>query len=451
MLFSSLTFLVWFLPLVILLHMIVPWRMKNIVLLAASVFFYAWGEIAYVPLVLASMLVNYAFGFGCAAKGKWLRRVSLLASLLVNIGALVYFKYATFFLSIIGLGGLAPAVALPLGISFYTFQTQAYVVDVYRRKVPPERNFIDYATFILLFPQLIAGPIVLYTDVRRELKNRQVSAFGLESGMQLFIVGLSSKVLLANALGAMWEQIQALPSPSSIAAWLGIIAFGLQIYFDFAGYSLMAIGMGKMMGFQFPRNFNHPYASRSIRDFWRRWHMTLGGWFREYVYIPLGGSRKGPARNIVNLLIVWLLTGLWHGASWNFVAWGLWFFLFLVLERYWLGRWLDRHRRWALVYTLAVVFIGWVLFAHESLLEAWQYFLRMFSFSYSNDWLFPLRGNAVLLLISLVACLPTEMNTVSAVLERRPVLRTVSMLVLLCLCIAGLVGAEYNPFLYFRF
>ncbi len=451
MLFSSLTFLTWFLPAVVLLHCITPRRARNALLLAASVFFYAWGEIAYVPLVLLSMGANYGFGLLCAREGKWPRRVGLWLSLLVNIGALVYFKYAAFFLTAIGLGSIAPEVVLPLGISFYTFQTQAYVIDVFRRRVPKEPNFVDYATFILLFPQLIAGPIVLYTDVRRELKVRTVNAEGLETGMTAFIVGLASKVLLANPLGALWEAARALPSSSLPAAWLGIIAFGLQIYFDFAGYSLMAIGMGRMLGFRFPQNFDQPYTSRSIREFWRRWHMTLGGWFREYVYIPLGGSRGGTAATIRNLVIVWLLTGLWHGASWNFVAWGLWFCVFLLLERYAIGGFLARHPHLARAYVLLVVFVGWALFAAESLPDAGAYIVRMFTGALSGDFLFPLRNNAVLLVIALLACVPGILTRINALLGRNALLRTAVMTALLLLCVAGLVDADYNPFLYFRF
>lgn len=451
MLFSSLTFLIWFLPLTILLHMLVPKRAKNALLLAASVFFYAWGEIHYVPLVLLSMGLNYFFGIGCSSERKGLRAVSLAASLLVNFGALLYFKYAAFFLTTIGLGAIAPEVALPLGISFYTFQTQAYIIDVHRRRVPPEPSFIDYATFILLFPQLIAGPIVLYTDVRRELKERVIGADDLETGMMTFALGLASKVLLANPLGALWEQVQALPAMSSPAAWLGLAGFGLQIYFDFAGYSLMAIGIGRMLGFRFPKNFDHPYASRSIREFWRRWHMTLGGWFREYVYIPLGGSRGSTWQVLRNLFIVWALTGLWHGASWNFVVWGLWFFIFLVLERYALGRWLERHKHFALVYTLLVVFIGWALFANDSMTSAAALIGRLFSFTPGTDWLFPLRGNAVLLALALLACIPPVMKRCYAWLTRHTVLRAVVILSVLLLCIAGLINADYNPFLYFRF
>ncbi|MDL2319105.1 MBOAT family protein [Eubacteriales bacterium OttesenSCG-928-A19] len=435
----------------ILLHMVLPVRARNAFLLCASVFFYAWGEITYVPLVVGSMLANYAFGYLCASRRAGVRHAGLAASLLLNMGALLYFKYAAFLLMSVGLGAIAPSVALPLGISFYTFQTQAYVIDVHRGKVEPERSFIDYATFILLFPQLIAGPIVLYTDVRRELKKRAVDAAGLEAGIATFVCGLAAKVLLANPLGALWETVHALAAPSTGAAWLGIAAYGLQIYFDFSGYSLMAIGMGRMLGFRFPRNFDHPYASRSIREFWRRWHMTLGSWFREYVYFPLGGSRRGKARTVLNLLVVWALTGLWHGASWNFLAWGLWFFVFLALERLAIGGWLARHRAIGLAYTLLVVFVGWALFAHESLTEAARYIGRMFAFAPGLDWRFPLRNNAVLLGVSLVACLPGVAGRVKGLLRGHAALRAACVLCVLLLCIAGLVGEEYNPFLYFRF
>jgi alginate O-acetyltransferase complex protein AlgI len=451
MLFSGLVFLIYFLPAVILLHWIAPRPAKNALLVLASVFFYAWGEMRYVPLILASLALNYAFGLGCGSRKGWLRALGLGLSLAVNFGALAYFKYAVFLMTTVGLGDAAPQVALPLGLSFYTFQTQAYVIDVHRRKVPAERNFVDYATFLLLFPQLIAGPIVLYTDVRRELKARTITAAGLESGMTAFIEGLSLKVLLANPLGALWKTVQGLGEPSGAALWLGILAFGLQIYFDFSGYSRMAIGMGRMLGFAFPPNFRHPYAARSIRDFWRRWHMTLSGWFREYAYFPLGGNLRGSARTVLNLLIVWALTGLWHGASWYFVAWGLWFFVCLVLERFWIGGWLARHPRWALLYTLWVVLMGWVLFAHESLSDAAAYALRMYSFAPGMDWLFPLRGNAALLLVSGLCCVPPVMERVRRALNQHAALRTAAMLGALLLCIAGLVNADYNPFLYFRF
>lgn len=451
MLFSSLLFLSCFLPVVLLAHLLLPKKLRNPFLLMASIVFYAWGEIRYVPLVLFSMALNYLLG-RCAATGtQGKKRVFLILSLCFNLGALCYFKYADFLMQTLGLSAYAPHVALPLGISFYTFQTQAYVIDVYRGKVPPEQRFIDYATFILLFPQLIAGPIVLYTDISTELKKRQVDAASLEAGMGAFITGLAMKVLLANPLGGLWETLQGPAYPNAPAAWLGILAFGLQIYYDFAGYSLMAIGMGRMLGFRFPQNFNLPYAARSIRDFWRRWHMTLGGWFREYLYIPLGGSRKGTARTILNLFIVWFLTGLWHGAGWNFVLWGLWFFVFLVLERYAIGGFLERHRIFSHAYALLVVLLGWVLFAFEDLSEGMAYLGRMLTFTPEKTFLFPLQGHAILLSIAVLCCVPPVIRTGQRLLARYAPLRVSALLLTLLLCIAGLVNADYNPFLYFRF
>jgi len=469
MLFSSLVFFVYFLPIVLLLHLIlplqvtvrfgdvaVPLKVKNTFLLLASIFFYAWGEIRYVPLILFSMAVNYLCGLGCASPKQRVRGLSLGLSFAVNFGALAYFKYAGFFMASVGLGALIPHIALPLGISFYTFQAQAYMIDVYRKVAPPERNFVSYGTYMLLFPQLVAGPIVLYTDVCRELKQRKVTAANLESGMMDFIAGLSAKVLLANPLGALWETVRGMPQASSAALWLGIFAFGLQIYFDFCGYSLMAIGIGKMLGFRFPENFRHPYAARSIVEFWKRWHISLTTWFRDYVYMPLSRSlvkRKWGSLSIYVMasVVIWFLTGLWHGASWNFIAWGLWFFLLLMLERFLLKGWLARHRRWALAYTLWAVWMGWVLFAHDSLPDAWAFIVRMYAFTPGMDWLFPLRNNAVLLLAAVLCCMPPVMQRVWRVLKGNAVLRTGLLLFALLLCVAGLVNADYNPFLYFRF
>ena len=451
MLFSSLTFLVFFLPCAVLGHLLLPAKARNAFLLAASVFFYAWGEIRYVPLVVGSMLLNWVFGFGAASGKPRLRALSLTASLLVNFGALAFFKYASFFMNTVGLGAYAPQVALPLGISFYTFQTQAYVVDVYRRKVPAERNFIDYATFILLFPQLIAGPIVLYEDVRREMKSRAVMPAALEEGMSRFLAGLGAKALLANPLGTVWETMRAADAVSAPYAWLGLIAYALQIYFDFYGYSLMAIGLGRMFGFHFPKNFDHPYAAVSVRQFWRRWHITLGAWFREYVYIPLGGSRGGALKTLRNLFIVWALTGLWHGANWNFVLWGLWYFALLAAERFVTGGFLRRHEGLGRVYTLLAVLLGWALFATETPADAGRLLARLFTPGLSRDVLFPLRENAVLLAVAIACCVPKACAAARGLLEKRPALRVCAMLCVLALSLAALVAEDYNPFLYFRF
>lgn len=451
MLFSSLIFLLWFLPPVVLLHLLLPAKARNALLFCASVLFYAWGEIRYVPLVLASMLVNHFLGSCCASARPGLKKAAFALSLAVNFGALGFFKYAGFFLETLGLPELAPDLPLPLGISFYTFQTQAYVVDVYRGKIKPDRSLVDYGAFVLLFPQLIAGPIVLYTDISRELKRRTLSAEGLEEGVSLFITGLAYKVLLANPLGALWEGAKPAAASSSLAAWLGIIAFGLQIYFDFAGYSLMALGMGRMLGFRFPRNFDRPYAAWSVRGFWQRWHMTLSSWFRDYVYIPLGGNRRGKARTLLNLLFVWGLTGLWHGASWNFVVWGLWFFVFLALERAPFGGWLDAHRLFGRAYTLLVVLLGWVLFALESLPEALSYAGRMFGGGGAGEGLHLLRNNAVLLPLAVACCVPAVGDRVRRLFAAHAPFRACALFVTLALCVAALVNSDYNPFLYFRF
>lgn len=451
MLFSSLTFVVWFLPVVIVVHRLLPFRFKNLFLLCASVFFYAWGEIAYVPLVLVSMGLNYGFGLMVARGTPGRRRLWLVLSVLFNFGALVYFKYAGFFLNVVGLGAFDPGVTMPLGISFYTFQTQGYVVDVYRGKVPPEKNIISLMTFILLFPQLIAGPIVLYTDVRNELKVRTLPAETMDRGMAQFIIGLSSKVLLANPLGALAASVAAQPNSSAPAMWLGTLAGVFQLYFDFAGYSQMAIGMGNMLGFRFPKNFDHPLAANSMRGFWRRWHMTLGVWLRDYIYIPLGGSRCGRLRTVFNLFVVWFLSGLWHGADYNHILWGLWFFVFVALERGRFGAFVDRHPRFGFAYTQLAFLLAWPLFHYSLLAETASHYARMFTPAFATDVLYLLRGNAVLLMLAALCCAPAFLRRVSAWMQRSPALRVASLTTLLLLCMAALVNEAYNPFIYFRF
>ncbi len=452
MLFSSLSFLIWFLPAVLIIHALLPARFRNAFLLAASVFFYAWGEIRYVPLLLALMAGNYALGFLCASKTGRLALYGLILSLLINFGTLFYYKYSGWLMSAIApdaSGFQAPP--LPLGISFFTFQSQAYQIDIYRGRSAPERSLINYGTFILLFPQFIAGPIVLYPDVRQDLHKRRLVPEEGENGMLLFLAGLSSKLLLANRLGLIWEAAANAAERSAPAAWLGVLGYGLQIYFDFAGYSLMAIGIGRMLGFHFPRNFNHPYAARSVRDFWQRWHMTLSRWFRDYVYFPLGGSRAGPGRVLFNLLTVWLLTGLWHGADLRFLLWGLWFFIFLSLEHF-IPRFNPQDHPFAgRAYALLVVFFGWVLFASASTGQALAYAASMFSFSNGADWLFLLRNNFILLLLSMLMCVPPLVQGISGQLRTHPALRLAIGLLLTALCVSSLVSESFNPFLYFRF
>lgn len=407
----------------------------------------------YLPLIMTVLIANWFFGLriGDESSKRKYQKLWMILAVCFNIGILVFYKYIGFLMGIFGLSEFAPQISMPLGISFYTFQITSYVIDVYRKKIPVERNMINVMTFIILFPQLIAGPIVLYSDVRREMQGRKIKLEDLEKGMTVFIVGLASKVLLANPLGALFEDIMSRTTASAPAIWLATGASVFQLYFDFAGYSSMAIGMGHMMGFQFPQNFNHPLSARSMRDFWRRWHMTLGTWLRDYVYIPLGGSKGKPGRTTLNLLIVWTLSGLWHGADWNHLFWGLWFFLFVALERGKFGNWIQRHRGLGLFYTQLVFFFSLPLFSYSKVQQALDHYERMFSAGFGTDILYLLRGNGILILIACIFCAPSVFNFLGKVFHQRPILRVLSMSVLLLLCIAALVNEAYNPFIYFRF
>lgn len=344
MVFSSLLFLFRFLPITFLIYYLVPFRAKNTVLFLASLFFYTWGETKFFPIMLISIGINYVAGLLMERydHNEKARKACFWVAFLVTLGFLLFFKYTNFFLSNINalLGLSLPLLDsaefhLPLGISFYTFQILAYTMDVYRRKIKVEHNLIDFGAFVVLFPQLIAGPIVLYSDISRELKSRKITLAQIDEGVGLFIMGLASKILLADTIGALWTEVQTLgfSQVSTPLAWMGIIAYSFQIYFDFSGYSLMAIGLGRMLGFFFPQNFNYPYISKSITEFWRRWHITLSSWFRDYVYIPLGGNRVKKSRQFFNIFVVWFLTGFWHGAAWNFIFWGLYFFVLLMIEK----------------------------------------------------------------------------------------------------------------------
>ena len=383
MVFSTIIFLFRFLPITLALYYLAPAKLKNTVLFLCSLVFYCWGEVRFFPVMVALILINYISGL-CIEhfdQKPALRRTFLLVALIGSLGMLFYFKYANFVLrSANALLGTAFAEiqgigTLPLGISFYTFQTLSYSIDVYRRDVKAERNIIDFGAYVVMFPQLIAGPIVKYRDVSNQLHvyRHRYSLQQIEEGMTLFTFGLAKKVLLADAIGALWTDIigvadspsttfVGLANASTPLVWLGIIAYSLQLYFDFSGYSMMGIGMGKMLGFDFPANFNYPYISASITEFWRRWHMTLSGWFREYVYIPLGGNRKGLKRQIFNLFVVELLTGIWHGANWNFICWGLYYFVLLVIEKNFLMKYLKKGKVWPHIYTLFLVVLGWGLF-----------------------------------------------------------------------------------------
>lgn len=468
MVFSSLFFLFVFLPAVLLLYYITPRRYRNFVLFISSLFFYAWGEPVYILLMLFSTAANYTLGLllgRCREKNSNARPV-LIVSIFINIGLLCFFKYFDFLLqtvnSLLGTSLASPDLALPLGISFYTFQAISYIIDVYRGAVPAQRKFIVFGTYIALFPQLIAGPIVRYHMVAEQLVGRVEGLEVFGEGVRRFVVGLGKKVLLANNIGLLWQQIQQLP-PSEVTiltAWLGITAFALQIYFDFSGYSDMAIGLGKMFGFTFPENFNYPYISRSITEFWRRWHISLGSWFREYVYIPLGGNRLGKPALYRNLFLVWFLTGLWHGAAWNFVLWGLYYGFILALEKAFLLKWLSRAPRFIChAYAVLMVLLGWVLFAFDNLPTGWQYFQALFGLSgaglLDRESIYFLYTHAILITIALFASTPFINKIMQKLFESSAALyyaaATFSCLLVLFLSTAYLVDTTYNPFLYFRF
>ena len=462
--FSSLPFLFGFLPLTLALYFAAPPRWRNLVLLLTSLVFYGWGEPVYLGIMVLSILIDYTHGLlveRYRSRDK-LARWFVAESVILNLGLLGFFKYWDFFAENLSrLPGITlPALGLPLpiGISFFTFQTMSYTIDVYRRDAPAQRDIVAFGAYVTMFPQLVAGPIVRYRDVAAELKERVNTTADFAAGAGRFTVGLAKKVLLANSIGALWDAELAAQSAGMLTAfggWLGIAAYGFQIYFDFSGYSDMAIGMGRMLGFHFPENFARPYTAASVTEFWRRWHISLTTWFREYLYIPLGGSRRGTARTVRNIFIVWLCTGFWHGASWNFILWGLHFFLWLMLEKYLLKDFLQRLPRWLRhAYTLLVVFAGWGIFAMEDLSVCGGYFRVCFGGGalWSAVDGYYLRTYAVLLVLLTVG----SANTVKAVWERLPerareALAPVLMLAGLVLCTAYLVDGSYNPFLYFRF
>lgn len=438
MLFSSNTFLFGFLPAVVVLYYLCPRRCRNVLLLVSSLIFYGWGEPKYVLLMLVSILLNYFCGLAAARQQSRQRstRGVLVLGVVLNLGMLGFFKYGKFFF-----GSAFPDIPLPIGISFYIFQAMSYLIDVCRREVEVQKNVLTFGTYVTLFPQLIAGPIVRYRDVAEMLESRRENLPQFSRGVQRFVVGLSKKVLLANTFGAAWNALQV--TTGTAAAWLGLLCYTLQIYFDFSGYSDMAIGLGQLFGFTFLENFNYPYISASITEFWRRWHISLSTWFKEYVYIPLGGNRKGLARQIFNILAVWLLTGLWHGASWSFVLWGGYYAALLILEKCWL---LKAGEKLPLVLrrmvTMVLVMLGWALFYFENLGALGAFLRRLFT-------AVPSAGIAFYLPVTALGCL-----CATPALKRVKLPDTVRWglcVVLLLLCVASLARQSYNPFIYFRF
>ncbi len=468
MVFSSLTFLYVFLPIVLITYYLSPMKGKNLIILLSGIFFYAWGEPFYVIIMLFSTVVDYTAGRLLARyddKPK-MRILFLLMSVVINLALLGVFKYGSFFIqninALFGLQLFDPQLPLPIGISFYTFQSMSYTIDLYMRNIKVQKSIISFTSYVSLFPQIVAGPIVRYQDVANEIDNREITLAKVSDGIRIFLIGLSKKVLLANNIGALWTLIKGIDISeiSTLTAWLGILAFAFQIYFDFSGYSDMAIGLGKMLGFEFPQNFNYPYLSRSISEFWRRWHITLGTWFRCYVYIPLGGNRKGKLKTLRNLLIVWFLTGLWHGASWNFVLWGLYFGAIIILERLFLGKWLEKlPALLSTLYSFLLVTIGWVLFEIESIPQILSYLKTMFFGSsvglVDSQSLYFLTTYGIIFLICILASTDYPKKLINQLNSRAPrLVQGVSPVYQLALMVAStayLVFATYNPFLYFRF
>lgn len=468
MLFSSIVFLFSFLPAVMILYYLLPVRFRNVILLLASLVFYAWGEPVYLFLMLLSILFNYFSGLDIARnlQDKRAAKRSLVFNLIINLAVLGFFKYEGFVLDT--LNGILPvhipyhALPLPIGISFYTFQILSYIIDVYRGNVKVQTNLPNFALYVTMFPQLIAGPIVQYADVDEQLASREVSCTKFGEGSMYFIRGLAKKVLLANTSGMIFTEVSGLAKDNIavMTAWLGAFAYMFQIYFDFSGYSDMAIGLGKMFGFEFNMNFNYPYVSKSITEFWRRWHISLSSWFRDYVYIPLGGNRVSKIKHIRNLLIVWFLTGLWHGAAWNFVAWGLYYGVILIIEKYLLSQVLDRlpdvvrH-----IYSIVLVVIGWVLFFSSSFGQAADYIRVMFGAGAhgfaDRESMYLLTSNLILWLILIFGSTPLVHFRYEHMLRSKKwnttIINSVVYAALFIVCIAYLVTETYNPFLYFRF
>ncbi len=469
MIFSSIFFIFVFLPITLILYYLVPFKLKNFVLLVVSLIFYAWGEPVYVFLMILNIVINYISGLeietyrrqGKMRQAKW----AFIVTLVVNLLVLGFYKYYGFFIS--NLNVILPIkipyheLALPIGISFYTFQTLSYVIDVYKGSLAAQRNIITFGSYVTMFPQLIAGPIVRYSDVEKQLSKREICWSKFSEGVVYFLTGLGKKVLIANNMGLVCDAILAMNASdtSALTAWIGAFAYTMQIYFDFGGYSDMAIGLGKMLGFDFIKNFDYPYISKSITEFWRRWHMSLSSWFKEYVYIPLGGNRVSTPKAIRNLMIVWCLTGLWHGAAWNFIAWGLYYGILLIFEKYIFKNILDKlpgalqH-----VYAMVLVMIGWVLFAAPSLPRAISFIGSMFGAGagvVDSLGFYYLKTTFILAIIAILCSTPKLYKTFMAYVYTRKnfgaILYVGVYVLIFAVSVAYLVNATYNPFLYFRF
>ncbi len=463
MLFSSKEFIFIFLPVFLLIYYLVPRRGKNVVLFIGSILFYAFGELKYVPLMLLALVVNYIFAIfieGCKIQTRIdgldknpKQTVFLILALVYNFGVLFVFKYFTFFT------GIQSGLTLPLGISFYTFQIVSYVIDVYTDKIRAEKNILYLGVYLCMFPQLIAGPIVLYSDIAKQVRKRSCTFEKFEKGVRIFIFGLGAKMIIANILGSCWTtaQMYGIEGMSTPMAWIAMFAYTFQIYFDFYGYSLMAIGLGSMLGFHIPKNFDNPYISRSATEFWRRWHMTLGAWFREYVYIPLGGNRHGRIRTIFNTFVVWALTGLWHGASWNFVLWGILFFVLLTIEKQGLLKVLQKNAVISRIYMILIIPMSWMMFALDNLQDIGAYFGRLFPFfgnsditwSNTGDYKTALTQYGIFFLLAAFFSLEYPQKLYRK--YQHTIWATIILLIIFWVSVYRMMTAASNPFLYFRF
>ncbi|MCB2308317.1 MBOAT family protein [Clostridium estertheticum] len=468
MVFSSLVFIFIFLPLTLVIYFIAPKKRRNLILLVMSLIFYGWGEPIYIGLMIFCIVFNYLSSLFIHKyrKLKKLSKKIFVATLVIDLGMLAFFKYLGFIINninvLFGLNIYFEKLALPVGISFYTFQIISYVVDVYLNKVKVQKNIIDFGAYVTMFPQLVAGPIVQYNDIFIQLKNRKENINQFSEGIDRFILGLGKKVLIANNIGMVWTIIKAteVSRISVISAWIGIIAFTFQIYFDFSGYSDMAIGLGKMFGFEFIENFNYPYISKSVTEFWRRWHISLGSWFREYLYIPLGGNRVSLIKQLRNLFVVWFITGLWHGASWNFIFWGLYFGFFIACEKFFLGKLLNKLPRCiSNLYTMIIVIVGWVFFDNNKLSNALNYIKVMFGLS-GNVFIdstakYYFHANFILFVIAIFCATPIiyffHKKIKSKFNARGAIAMALGRIFILFLSTAYLVNQSFNPFLYFRF
>lgn len=462
MVFSSITFLYYFLPILILVYYIVPSKLRNLTILIFSLVFYFYGEPKYVLLLVASFTLNYLFA-KMIYKNK--SKTYLMIGVIINILILVYFKYTNFLIfnvnQIFKLSINFLDIVMPIGISFFTFQEVSYLIDVYKERVTPSSSLLNYATYVCLFPQLVAGPIVRYSQINEQLKSREHSFNNFSVGVTRFVLGLSKKVILANLLGTMYDELSTITQYTVLLFWLKAIGYTLQLYLDFSAYSDMAIGLGHMFGFSFTENFNYPLIANSITDFWRRWHITLSSFFKDYVYIPLGGNRVSFVKWLRNIFVVWFLTGLWHGASWNYILWGLYFALLLLIEKKVLKKRLEKHRVLSHVYTLFFVIISFVIFKNESIVELKKNLIGMFNFAnyklFDSTVLYYLKSYAILILVSVLASTPLLKN-IAKNLSKRKVLRNFSIIlepaliiILLVISTSSLISSTYNPFLYFRF